>query len=101
MSRSAGGRVNRHCGDMQFIRHQPATGQTQQLLTIAKAETETPRLLELTAPLLRCPETVESTLIQPETGRQPGAVEIKHDHGESESPASGSIPTLHLFAAVP
>ena len=101
MSRSAGGRVNRHCGDMQFIRHQPATGQAQQLLTVAEAETETAGLLKLTAPLLRRPETVQGTLIQPETGRQPGAVEIEHDHGESESPASGSIPTLLLSAAVP
>ena len=70
-------------------------------VTVAETETETTGLLKLTAPLLRRPETVQGTLIQPETGRQPGAVEIEHDHGESESPASGSIPTLLLSAAVP
>ena len=64
-------RIHSHCCDVEFISHQPATGQPQQCFGHNKTDTKAPGVVQLTPPLLSSPQPIESALIQRKTGLLP------------------------------
>ncbi len=69
------GRHRYRC-DVQFIEHQPAAGQCQQLPLQAQAHNGSRRFLQLGLPLLLCPETAKAEAVQEQTRLQIATAQI-------------------------